>query len=167
MMIRMLICAGILALGNSPAAPSSIDALGLPQAPSTRYDLKKVENVDREAEQWYLSYSYYEENGERVTHGIRIDRVRSRDRERHATDYVETRRLYHDGEASRFTVVSTWVEGVLRQREYHLTENLVITLNYNSRGQLMRGPRQNARGGRAKRERITNVFDSVFQLSTP
>jgi len=147
------------------AAPSSIDVIGLPQAPATRYDLEEVEEVNPEAEVWYRLRHWYEKGGDEVLHGLWIERRRSRDRERYNTDYVEVRRMYYDGERSAHSVVSTWVGGMLRKREYRLSDELDITVEFNSRGEPMQGPRSNARGGRAKRERITDIFDNIYELN--
>jgi hypothetical protein len=149
------------------AAPSSIDAPGMPKAPSVRYDLETVETVDPEAETWYLSYSYFEEEGKPVRHGLYIERTRSRDRERHATHYEELRRIYYSGEPSMHEVTSIWIDGILRRRDYRLSEKMVITLEYNEQGEIIRGLKQKARGGRAKRERITELFDRIYELNTP
>ncbi|WFB37468.1 hypothetical protein P3T73_06805 [Kiritimatiellota bacterium B12222] len=147
------------------AAPSSIDSLGLPEKPETRYDLDEVENIDREERVWYEFYTSYTENGEEVKHGLWMERERSRDRERHDTDYVEVRKIYYQGEVSTHSVVSTWVNGVLRERNYILSEELNVLIKYNAQGQEIMGPKANARGGRAKRERITRIFNEVYQIN--
>ncbi len=155
----------LISLSSLGAAPSSIDSLGLPEAPENRYQLEQVEQIDREAEVWYSFYTYYTSGEAQVKHGLWIERMRSRDRERHASDFVETRRIYYAGEVSNHSVVSVWINGVLRQRDYILSEDLRVTVKYNEQGQEMRGAKANARGGRAKKERIIRVFDNVYNLT--
>ncbi|MDF3128504.1 hypothetical protein P0Y35_04790 [Kiritimatiellaeota bacterium B1221] len=147
------------------AAPSSIDSLGLPEVPENRYQLDEWEKIDREAEIWYTFYTYYKSGEDEVKHGLWIERTRSRDRERHATDFEETRKIYYEGEVSVHSVVSIWINGVLRQRDYILSEDLRVTVKFNEQGQEMRGPKANARGGRAKKERIIRVFNDVYNLT--
>lgn len=165
-MIRVLLLSSFLSLPSLFATPSSIDSVGLPLAPANRYDTRKIETMDADAEVWYSLEHVYDLEGETVRHGLFIQRIRSRDRERHRTDYVEVRRMYYEGEPADHQVISTWIEGVLRKREYKLSEALVVTLEFNASGQPIRGPRRNARGGRAKRERITNVFDRVYKINS-
>jgi hypothetical protein len=157
----------LLCLSSLPllAAPSSIDALGLPEAPENRYNLEEFESVLPDALIWYTFYTYFNEGGEEVKHGLWIERTRSRDRERYNRDYMEVRRIYYHGKISQHAIESTWIGGVLRQRDYILSENLVITIRYNEQGQEEMGPKANARAGRAKRERITRVFDEVYKLN--
>lgn len=147
------------------AAPSSIDALSLPEVPANRYNLEKVELVQADSLVWYTAYSFHKSGELEIKHGLWIERTRSRDRERYNTDYEEMRRIYYEGEASIHGVKSIWVAGVLRQRDYILSENLVITIEYNDQGQEMMGPKANARGGRAKREQIIRVFNDVYKLT--
>ncbi|MDA3874937.1 MAG: hypothetical protein PF795_13390 [Kiritimatiellae bacterium] len=164
-MIRTLFLSSLVSVTTLLATPSSIDAIGLPVAPASRFETEKIEKVDPDAEVWYSLEHVYAYEGEKVRHGLWIQRSRSRDRERYRTDFVEIRRMYYEGEGAEHEVVSTWIDGVLRKREYKLSDELMITLEFNASGQPMRGPRQNARGGRAKRERITNVFDEVYKIN--
>ena len=148
------------------AAPSSIDSLGLPEEPETRYNVETSETILRDELVWYSFYSFFiSESGDETKHGLWIERIRSRDRERFNTDFVETRKIYYSGEESLHSVVSTWVAGILRERQYIISEELNITLKYNDQGQEIRGPKASARGGRAKRERIIRVFNEIYKLN--
>ena len=147
-------------------APSSIDSLGLPAFPENRYNLETSESILRDELVWYRFYTYFtNDSGNETRHGLWIERIRSRDRERYNTDFVETRKIFYQGSESQHAVISTWVGGVLRERKYVLSEKLEIVIEYNEAGQEMMGPKANARGGRAKRERITRVFDEIYKLN--
>ena len=146
-------------------ASSSIDSLGLPAHPENRFSLQTFQQMDRDALVWYTLYRYFLEEGAQVKHGLWIERVRSRDRERFDTDFVELRHIYYQGVRSAHSVKSIWIGGVMRERIYTLTEKLKIEVNYNEEGREMMEGAANARGGRAKRERIVRVFKDVYNLN--
>ncbi len=155
---------GCLLVSQGIAAPSSIDSLALPKAPSQRFGMKEHVESDPDLERWYYAYRYFEQGGAEIKHGLEIERKRSRDRERFDTDYVEKRRIYYEGKAAQHFVESTWVNGVLRKRVYHIQQGLEVVLEYNADGALKQGPKAHARGGRAKRERIVAIFHEVYEL---
>ena len=154
-----------LSITSFLAASSSIDSLGLPAHPENRFSLQTFEELDRDALVWYTYYRYYLEEGSQVKHGLWIERVRSRDRERFDTDFEEVRHMYYQGERSTHSVKSIWIGGVLRERIYTLSEQLQIEVKYNADGREMMEGTANARGGRAKRERIVRVFKDVYNLN--
>lgn len=149
------------------AAPSSIDRMGLPVSAAKRIGMRTVENLDREAEVWYRSHQEYGDEGSATKHGLEVIRTRSKDRTQHNTDYVEVRQMYYEGVAAEHRVQSVWIDGTLRRREYRLNADLSVEREFTADGRLVRGAKANARGGRAKRERIIAVFDEVYQLDNP
>lgn len=131
-----------------------------------RNAVDQVLEIDPDKPVWYREYSYYEEKGKYLKHGLFIQRTRFRDQERYATDYQEIRRMYYYGTPSTHFVLSVWKDGVLRRREYHLSRKLVFHLEYNEQGEVVRGLKHQARAGRTKRERIAKIFDNVYDLNT-
>lgn len=146
-------------------ASSSIRSVDLPQAPSNRYAIQESETQNQEELIWYAFYRYYLKGEEQVKHGLWIERTRSRDRERFNTDFTEVRKIFYEGKASTHSVESTWIDGVLRERIFILNAKLKISVKYNAQGQEIMGPKAKARGGLAKRERITRVFNDVYELN--
>lgn len=163
--MKILVMSCSLWIATVFAVPSSIDQLPLPQEPSRRYGLKEVERVKQEAELWFERYSVYEEGGKEKRHGLWIERRRTRDRERFDQDFTEVRRMYYSGKLAEHRVESIYQRGVLRKRIYVLSNDLQIEVEYNERGEALRGKRASARGGRAKRERVMRVFDDVYDLN--
>jgi len=155
----------IFIFAPSVGAVSSIDAMGLPAHPENRYTLQEFESLEKEELIWYTFYRYYMESGQEVKHGLWITRMRSRDRERFDTDFEEKRVIYYEGVPSNHSVESVWIDGVLRERVFTLSENLVIKITYNDDGKEIMEGKANARGGRAKRERIVRVFNDVYELT--
>jgi hypothetical protein len=147
------------------AAPSSIDTLALPTPPVRRYDLETVEEVRRGEETWYRRVQVFERDGAKVRHGLEIERVRTRDRETFDLDYIETRRMYDGGVPAPHRVVSTYEKGVLRQRDYVVDGDFTISLRFNESGQEIQAPGAATRGAGRKRDRITHVFDSLYELT--
>ena len=154
-----------LSVSSLLAAASSIDSLNLPSHPENRFSLETVERMDPDALVWFTYYRYYLEEGSQVKHGLWIERVRSRDRERFDTDFEEIRHMYYQGERSAHSVKSIWIAGVLRKRVYRLTEQLTIEVTYNEDGRERMEGAAKARGGRAKRERIVRIFQDVYNLN--
>ncbi len=147
------------------ATPSSIDSFPLPEAPSRRFDLQYSEEMDPEAEIWYRRGGYYVENGNRVKHGLEVERKRLRDRERHHRDFIETRRLWENGEEMNQRVESVYQDGVLRERHYVAAPRVQLTIEFNESGQEILEHGRTARGARRKRDRITNHFDEIFEIN--
>lgn len=123
------------------------------------------QETDPDQAVWYVRFSYFYDGDERVKHGLEVVRERLRDRERHATDFIETRRIHENGEPLDHHVVSTYRDGVIRERIYHASPQLSLVTEYNESGQEILLPGRTARGAQRKRERITSQFDTVFDLT--
>lgn len=148
------------------AQPSSIDAFPLPEAPSRRFDLE-VEEVNRPDEAvWYQRVRFYRSSDGPVRHGVYVERVRTRDREQRHTHFQENRYLYEQGERQEAHILSTYENGILRNRDYVAMEGLVLSLEYNEQGQEIQLPGRTARGALRKRDRITSFFDSLFEINS-
>ncbi len=146
-------------------ATSSINSVPLPKNPENRVGIKESEDLKPDELIWYKFYRFYPSGGQEVLHGLWIERTRDKDRERHNTHFTEVRKIYYNGTESQHSVTSVWEEGVLRKRTYVLSEKLQIEVQFNAQGQEVMGPKAKARGGRAKRERITRVFHEVYELT--
>jgi len=147
--------------------PASIEAFPMPTAPARRFDVQVREKTAPEAELWYHRYGYYLRGEEEIRHGVEVERIRMRDRERHATEFKEVRHVWDEGARHEARVESLYQEGVLRQRDYIATAEVRLTVLYNADGQEIREPGRHARGGLRVRERITSQFDTIFELKTP
>jgi len=144
---------------------SSIDSIPLPKAPENRIGTQESESLQQDDLIWYTFYRFYTQENQEIKNGLWIERTRSRDRERFNSDFTEIRKIYYHGTPSSHSVESTWIAGTLRERVYILSEKLRISVQYNAEGQEVMGAKAKARGGRAKRERITRVFNDVYELN--
>ena len=146
-------------------ATSSINSIDLPKPPERRVGMKESEQLKPTDLTWYRYYQFYTSGETVVKNGLWIERTRDKDRERYDTDFTEVRRIFYNGTPSVHSVKSVWIEGVLRERVYELSEKLIIKVMYNAQGQEVMGAKAKARGGRAKRERVTRVFNEVYELN--
>ncbi len=148
------------------AQPSSIDTFPLPEAPSRRFDIEVEEITSPEEAVWYQQIRFFRSSDGPVRHGVYVERVRTRDREQRHTHFQEFRHLYEQGERQEAHIVSTYEDGVLRQRDYVALPGLVLSVEFNAQGQEIQLPGRTARGALRKRERISSYFDTLFELNT-
>lgn len=147
------------------AQTSSIDVFPLPQLPERRFDVQVHQAQDLEQERWYLREHFYLREDARVRHGLLIERIRLRDRERATSEFQEIRRMYEHGEAGPHKVISIYQAGVLRERRYQAAADLVLVVEFNESGQEILQMGRTARGAQRKRERIIAHYHQIFELN--